>query len=123
MDEREKEKLYGFGRFKEYRDFIAWVVGGAALGFPNDDFEEQWTTDKAFAELRRGLPISFDRIKDKDGIAAAVALLEASHAAFRQGDVHTGAHLLWDFDGKLLELRRGRPVKTKKATDPPSSLP
>lgn len=118
MDEREKEKLYGFGRFKEYRDFIAWVVGGAALGFPDRDFEEQWTTDKAFAELRRGLPISFDRIKDIDGIADAAALLEASYAAFLGGDVHKGAHLLWDFDSKLLELRRGRPLRSKKAADP-----
>jgi len=70
------------------------------------------TLDKAYDILRRGLPVSFDRIKDKEAIPEATALLEASYAAFKQGDIKSGAHLLQDFDAKLLDLRRGRPKKT-----------
>lgn len=111
MDERQKEREYGFGRFWEYRNHIAYVVMGTSLGFPERDWEEQMTLDKAYDILRRGLPVSFDRIKDKDSIPEATSLLEASYAAFKQGDIKSGAHLLQDFDAKLLDLRRRRPKK------------
>lgn len=111
MDEKEKTRQFGFGRFSEYRNFIAYVVGGASLGFRKEDHAPEMTTDQAFADLRRGLPVAFDRIKDKAAISEATALLDASEDAFRKGEVHAGAHLLWDFDEKLLELRRGGPKK------------
>ncbi|MBR2269107.1 hypothetical protein [Sphingobium sp.] len=111
MDEQQKHKEYGFGRFSEYRNHIAYVVLGASLGFPERDWEEQMTLDKAYAILRRGLPVSFDRIKNKEAIPEATSLLEASYAAFQQGDIKSGAHLLQDFDAKLLDLRRGRSKK------------
>ncbi len=114
MNEKQKNAEYGFGRFWEYRNFIAYVVLGASLGFRKRDWEEEaMTLDQAYARLRRGLPVSFDRIKDRDAIPQASTLLEASYNAFRRGDVTGGAHLLQDFDAKLLDLRRGRPKKTK----------
>ena len=112
MDERQKEREYGFCRFWEYRNHIAYVVGGASLGFPERDWEEQMTLDNAYDILRRGLPVSFDRIKDRGAIPEATSLLEASYAAFKRGDIMSGAHLLQDFDAKLVDLRRGRPKKT-----------
>jgi isopenicillin N synthase-like dioxygenase len=111
MDERQKEREYGFGRFWEYRNHIAYVLMGASLGFPKEDFEEQMTLEKAYDILRRGLPLSFDRIKDKETIPQVTTLLEASYAAFKSGNIQSGAHLLQDFEAKLLDLRRGRPKK------------
>lgn len=109
MDERQKEEEYEFGRFSEYRNHIAYVVVGASLEFPEHGWEEQMTLDKAYDILRRGLPVSFDRIRDREAIPEATALLEASYAAFKQGDIKSGAHLLQEFDAKLLDLRRRRP--------------
>ena len=111
MDERQKEKEYGFGRFAEYRDHIAYVVMGASLGFPERDFEEKMTLERAYDILRRGLPVSFDRIKDKEAVPEANRLLEASYDAFKQGDIRGGAHLLQDFEAKLLDLRSRRGKK------------
>ncbi|HEX7820305.1 MAG TPA: hypothetical protein VF463_06770 [Sphingobium sp.] len=110
MNEREKEKAYGFDRFWSYRNYISYVLGGASLGFRKEEWEEEaMTLDRAYDNLRRGLPVSFDRIKDKAAIPEAQSILEASYAAFKQGDIKSGAHLLQDFDAKLLDLRRGRP--------------
>lgn len=114
MDEKQKNKEYGFGRFWEYRNMIGYVVVYAPDEFPVEDFlapDEQMTLDKAFSEFRRGLPVAYDRIKDKDAIPKAVELLEASYQAYREGDQRAGAFLLQDFDALLLELRRGRPLK------------
>lgn len=114
MDEKQKSKEYGFGRFSEYRNMIGYVVLGAPDQFPVEDYlapDEQMTLDKAFAQLRRGLPVAYDRIKDKDAIPKALELLEASYRAYESGDQRAGAFLLQDFDDRLLELRRGRPRK------------
>jgi hypothetical protein len=113
MDERQKNREYGFGRFSEYRNHIGYVVVYAPSDFPKEDWEDEpITLEKAFAILRRGLPVSFDRIKDKSEVPEAESILEASYTAYKQGDVVRGAHLLQDFDAKLLDLRRGRPKKT-----------
>lgn len=114
MDEKQKNKEYGFGRFSEYRNMIGYVVLGAPDQFPVEDYlapDEQMTLDKAFAQLRRGLPVAYDKIKHKDAIPKALELLEASYRAYEAGDQRAGAFLLQDFDELLLELRRGRPRK------------
>lgn len=114
MDEKLKNKEYGFGRFSEYRNMIGYVVLGAPDQFPIEDYlapEEQMTLDKAFAELRRGLPVAYDKIQDKGAIPNATELLEASYRAYREGDQRAGAFLLQDFDELLLKLRRGRTRK------------
>lgn len=114
MDEKLKNKEYGFGRFSEYRNMIGYVVLSAPDEFPVEDYlapDEQMTLDKAFAQLRRGLPVAYDKIKDEDAIPKAVELLEASYQAYKDGDQRAGAFLLQDFDDLLLELRRGRPPK------------
>lgn len=114
MDEKQKNKEYGFGRFSEYRNMIGYVVLRAPDEFPFEDYlapDEQMTLDKAFAQLRRGLPVAYDKIKDKDAIPKAAELLEASYQAYKDGDQRAGAFLLQDFDDLLLELRRGRPSK------------
>lgn len=89
---------------------IGYVVLSAPNEFPNEDYlspEEQMTLDKAFAKLSRGLPVSYDKIKDKDAIPNAANLLEASYKAYKDGDSRAGAFLLQDFDDLLLKLRRG----------------
>ncbi len=114
MDEKQKNKEYGFGRFSEYRDMIGYVVLRAPDEFPVEDYladDEQMTLDKAFAQLRRGLPVAYDRIKNKDAIPKAAELLEASYQAYKDGDQRAGAFLLQDFDDLLLVLRRGPPPK------------
>lgn len=112
MGEQQKKKEFGFGRFSSYRNYIGYVVAYAPSEFPKEDWEEERTTlDKAFDILRRGLPVSFDRIKDKGAISDVELMLEASLIAYKRGDVKAGAHLLQDFDSKLLNLRRGRSKK------------
>ena len=109
MDEKQKNAKYGFGRFSEYRNMIGYVVLGAPDEFPVEDYlalEEQMTLEKAFGILRRGLPVAYDRIKDKEAIPKAVELLEASYEAYKSGDQRAGAFLLQDFDEFLLDLRR-----------------
>jgi hypothetical protein len=114
MDEKQKNKEYGFGRFSEYRDHLGYVVLCAPDEFPVRDYlapNDQMTLEKAFGQLRRGLPVAYDRIKDKDAIPRAAELLEASYEAYKKGDRRAGAFLLQDFEATLLELRRGRPRK------------
>jgi hypothetical protein len=50
---------------------IAYVAMSAPDDFPIEEYlapQEQMTLDTAFAQLRRGLPVAYDQIVDKDAI-------------------------------------------------------
>ena len=80
-------------------DFIGYVVLCAPDDFPNEDYlapEEQMTLDRAFAELHNALPL-LDPEVAAGKLDLASSLLEQSLAAYRAANVHSGAHLLQDF--------------------------
>ena len=84
---------------EELYDFIGYVVLCAPDDFPNEDYlapEEQMTLDRAYAELRNALGL-LDPEVAAGKLDQASSLLEQSLAAYRAADVHSGAHLLQDF--------------------------
>jgi len=82
-------------------EFISMVVVYAPNDFPKEDFlsdQEQLDLKKAFEELNRGMTFVAKKIPDPNKQHKLQELLDASLAAYRDGDNVKGAHLLQDFE-------------------------
>lgn len=92
--------------FEGLLDFLSLVIVHAPDEFPNEDFlsdDEQLTLDMAFKELNHGMQFVKQRIKDENVLMQLQNTLDASLAAYREGDDVKGAHLLQGLEKSLLE--------------------
>jgi hypothetical protein len=111
--EKKNKAKFGFGRFTEFSDYLVSVFLNAPH-FPPYEWERGAplrTLKSEFDKLRKGMPIAYDRIKDKHRIPEAEALLEECYRAYESGNDTAGTLGLQDLRELILELRRGRARK------------
>lgn len=92
--------------FEGLLDFISGVIIHAPDEFPKEDYlsdDEQLTLELAFEELNHGMQFVKQKIKDEDVLIQLQSTLDASLAAYREGNDVKGAHLLQGFEKSLLE--------------------
>lgn len=92
-------------QLRGYVDFISYVLMNAPDDFPEEDYlqqDEQMNLEKAFDELRSGMPFVEESVTDSATLTQLRALLDASLSAYRLGKSVEGARLLQDFEKLLL---------------------
>jgi hypothetical protein len=92
--------------FEGLLDFLSLVIVHAPDEFPKEDYladDEQLTLELSFEELNQGMQFVKQRINDGNIVMQLQYLLDASLAAYREGDDVKGAHFLQEFEKSLLE--------------------
>jgi exonuclease VII small subunit len=92
--------------FEGLLDFLSLVIVHAPDEFPKEDYlsdDEQLTLELAFEELNHGMQFVKQRITDGNVVMQLQSTLDASLAAYREGNDVKGAHLLQGFEKSLLE--------------------
>ena len=78
-------------------------------GFPREVYlrdDEQLTLEKAFDELRQGMRFVGKRVPDDALLNKLRRYLEDAFASYKQGNDVRGAHLVQNFERKLLDIIR-----------------
>ncbi|CAN7252209.1 hypothetical protein [Rhizobacter sp. LjRoot28] len=89
-----------------FLDFLSLVIVHAPDDFPKEDYlgdDEQLTLERAFLELRDGMQFVAPKVSGGAALNALQAQLNQVLALYRQGDDVKGAHLLQDFEQRLLQ--------------------
>lgn len=86
-------------------DFLSMVIVHAPDDFPKEDYlrdDDQLTLEKAFDEINRGMHfVPFMNLGHGE-LSELQGYIDASLAAYQAGDDVKGAHLLQDFENKIL---------------------
>lgn len=91
--------------FGGFLDFLSLVIVHAPVDFPKEDYlrdDEQLTLERAFFELRNGMQFVATKVSDGAALNALQTQLDQALALYRHGDDVKGAHLLQDFEQRLL---------------------
>lgn len=91
--------------FNGFLDFLSLVIVHAPDGFPKEDYlrdEEQLTLDSAFKELRDGMKFVESKVASRPALDVLHSQIDQALTLYRQGEDVKGAHLLQDFEQRLL---------------------
>lgn len=91
--------------FNGFLDFLSLVIVHAPDGFPKEDYlrdEEQLTLDSAFKELRDGMKFVESKVSSRPALDVLHSQIDQALTLYRQGEDVKGAHLLQDFEQRLL---------------------
>ena len=88
-----------------FLDFLSLVIVHAPNDFPKEDYlhdDEQLTLESAFKELSDGMKFVEPEVSTSAALDALRGQLDQALALYRQGDDVKGAHVLQDFEQRLL---------------------
>lgn len=87
-------------------NLIGFVRLTAPDRFPVRDFlppDQQWTLERAFAELHRGLQYVDPQVADENKLKRLRELLDASLQAYKRADRAAGIERLFEFESLIFK--------------------